>query len=422
MTTPARRGRVFRDGQFKSGPNRGKDRWGYVVDIQAPGQPRRQQRRRGFASKGEAVAALNEVCRDLAVGEFVPPKDLTLSGWFDSYVGGQEHAGELRPTTASLYRSLFKRHVEPRLGAVRLQDVGVEHLDALYVRLREEGRRDGRGGLSASAVRSIHAMLSGAFASAVRKGHLRRNSATDATPPKALRAETPCWSTEEVRQFLDQPIVRDDPDYPVVRLAATSGLRRGELLALRWEDVDLEAGVLEVRATAVEVDRVVRLGPPKTRRSQRRVKVGPRTVEVLAAHRQAQGGHREVMGAGWHDLDLVFPAIDGRLRRPTSLSIAFSKLAKRVGMPPGTLHGLRHRHESDLVEAGWPLHVVAQRMGHDVATMVSTYLHASEDSQDRIDVVEALLDGSRPPLMVLEGNAPEPSSPAAADQERRALP
>jgi len=261
-------------------------------------------------------------------------------------------------------------------------------------------------------------MLSGAFEYAVAKRLIRRNPAKSAKKPKPATPETPSWSPEQVRDFLGDPAVRSHELYALIRVAAYTGLRRGELAGLKWADIDFAASTIEVRHNAVEVQGNVTVGPPKTERSRRTVKIGASTVEVLQAHQAAQGAHRQVMGDGWRDRDLVFPRVDGLPRRPTTISLAFAALVAHTDLPPVTLHGLRHSHGTHLLEAGWPVHVVAARLGHDPATLLRTYAHAKDGSQDRIEGMEALLDGTPPALRVLDG---EDGSETGVEEPRRAV-
>jgi integrase len=142
----------------------------------------------------------------------------------------------------------------------------------------------------------------------------------------------------------------------------------------------------------------VRIGEPKTRRSNRRVKIGPDSVQVLRDHLAAQREHRLTMGAGWHD-GLVFPRLDGRPQNPVHVSAAFRKLVARCGLPAVTLHSLRHGHATLLLDRGEKIHDVAARLGHDASQLLRTYAHHGDDSLDSAAALESLLD--RPALRVV---------------------
>ncbi len=168
-----------------------------------------------------------------------------------------------------------------------------------------------------------------------------------------------------------------------------------------------------MRHNAVEVDGVVRHdAEPKTDRSARRVKIGAATVRVLRDHLAVQRENRLTMGAGWHDEGLVFPAVDGQVRRPVALTKTFAGLVRTTGMRPVTLHALRHAHGTLLLDQGLPVHQVAARLGHDPAMLLRVYSHAHDRSQDAAAALDGLLDGVAPTLRVVDPPAPE-----TADEE-----
>jgi integrase len=387
----ARQGRVYKDGKFTSGPNRGRDRWNYVVDVAAGGQPRKQQRRRGFASKGAAVDAMNKASRSAADGERVDRSTLTVSECVTRYIEHRLAIGAIRPTTAAGYRHVLAKRIDATIGALRVQALRATHLDDLYASLRTSGRDNGTG-LSAGSVGLVHALISGALRWAVKKNLVARNEATRADPPAADATETPTWTADEVESFLAQ--VRDDPDYPLWMMLARSGLRRGEACALTWEAVDLDAGFLDVRASLACVDGVLVMGEPKTRRSRRRVPIGPETVDVLREHRRAQRERWIALGVR-PQCDLVFPDVDGRPRKPISVTRRFGELVAKSELPRVTLHSLRHARETFLWDAGLPPHVIAAVQGHKASEGLDTYAHTDDASLAVVRSLEERGDARR---------------------------
>ncbi len=391
---------------------------------------RRQFRRRGFRTKGAAQDALNKAARAVADDEYVADEDITLDQYLDEYVADRVRLRKMRPRSADLNRRLHDNYLRDRLGAKRLQEIRGRDLDALYAFMLADGRRHGRAtrgaGLSPSTVRLMHSLVSGACNLAVKQGRLRSNPAKRASPPAVDSPETPCWTLRETQDFLALPAVREHSDYPVWWTASATGMRRNELLALRWAQVDAEAepGVIDVECSLLDIGGELSFAPPKTEKGERRVEVGGDTVEVLRRHRAAQDDRRRVMGDGWHEEDLVFPGVDGRARRPARVSVAFTRLVEKVGMRRVTLHSLRHAHETLLLDNGVPLHIVARRMGHDPATMLRHYAHVAPGSQRVAAGLEALLSGERQPLVALD--RPEGDGSRVTDETallaRRALP
>jgi integrase len=368
--------------------------FGYVVDVAAPGQPRDQQRKGGFARATDAHDAREKVRRAVRGGTFTPPSKLTVAELVEVDIETQLKLGKEKASSADTYRQALKRHIKPTIRNLRAQDLRASQLDALYGDLSAKG-------LSPATVNQVHTTLSGPFSRAVKRGDVAENPCRRASPPEKQTPETPSWSTAELRAFLGCDVVRDDPDFPLWWTLATTGFRRGEALGLSWDAVNLDTGIIDVRANAVLVAGEVVIQSPKTKRSRRRVKVGPDTVRVLRDHLARQREHRIAMGAGWHDDNLVFPAVDGKPRNPVGVSGAFHRLVERTGLPPITLHGLRHSHTSLLLDQGEKIHDVAARLGDDPALLLRVYAHHGRDSQDSAAALEHLLGGDRPALRVV---------------------
>jgi integrase len=330
----------------------------------------------------------------------------------------------MRPSTAELYRRLTDRHVRDGIGRLRAQDLRASHLDSFYGDLLTGGRRRATGehgeGLLPGTVALVHKMLSGAFTRAAKCGDVASNPCRLASSPSAAPAETRSWTIDEARMFFTHDVVRAHPDVVLFRLLWATGLRRGEALALQWDDVDFDAGVIQVRRNAVTVDGTVTVGEPKTSRSKRRVKLGPDACEMLRGHRAAQREHRVTMGAGWRGGNLVFPAVDGRLRNPDGVSKAFRALVAKTDLPAISLHGLRHTAATLMLERGVPVHVAAARLGHDPSVLLRRYSHAVIDSQDAAAALEGLLDGESRPALAVVPDEDEPTDESEPIIERNA--
>jgi integrase len=200
-----------------------------------------------------------------------------------------------------------------------------------------------------------------ALNNAVAWDKIRTNPASKANPPRANTARAHAWSAREVRQFLEH--VQDDRLAALWRLAVATGMRRGELLGLRWQDADLEAARAHVRQQALPTRGGVTFGPPKSRRSGRSIALDAATVEAMRHHRDLQHLERDLAGPPYQDHDLVFCNEIGQPIRPTKLGERFVKLRKYAGLPVGSLHTLRHTHITIALTEGIPVHVVAARAG-----------------------------------------------------------
>lgn len=336
--------------------------WFFVVDLPGVSGTRRQVRRRGFSTRGEAQASLTEMLASLQQGTFVKRDDLTLGDYLAEWTEALPASGR-GVATVSSYRHNLRLHVTPYIGGTRLQDLGAVDLDRLYRKLLTSGRRKGSGGLSNRTVRYVHTMLSAALTDAVSKGLLARNPAINATPPSAKSAKAPemaWWSPSELRAFLE---FTADHDLAVLfRVAGATGMRRGELVGLTWRDVDLDAARITVRRQLTSTDYVVREDEPKSDRGRRVVTLDPGTVEALRRLPERRG--------------LVFADGDGRQLHPESVARIFKRLAKRSGLPQIRFHDLRHSHVAHLIEAGVDPLTISRRLGHaSVAFTLDRYGH-----------------------------------------------
>lgn len=338
----------------------------------ADGQQRRQEWKSGFRTKQEAQRALNEVLTRLAQGTYVEPSRRTLAGYMtDEWLPAV--AARVRPTTQENYRILVQHYVLPTLGATRLQDLSPAALNGLYGSLLASGGRDGAG-LAPKTVRNVHVLIHGALSDAVRWGKVMRNVADLADPPRLPRREMKVWSAEEMRRFLKS--VADDRLYACWLLASTTGMRRGELLGLRWSDVDLRAGRVSIVQTATLVGHRVQFSEPKTARSRRSLALDSATMEALREHRKHQLAERLAWGSAYRESGRVFTREDGSPIHPELLADWFVSHAKRAGLPRIRLHDLRHSYATAGLAAGIPAKVVSERLGHaSVGITLDTYSH-----------------------------------------------
>lgn len=347
---------------------RGKT-WTYVIDLAPdPATGRRRQRSKGgFATKAAAEEAMREA---LARGSRTTQDGQRLGDYLDEWL----HAVEprLRETTANGYRMAVER-VKAGLGAVRLRDLSPLAIERFYADLLRNGGRRGQG-LSAKSVRNTHVALRKALADAERLELIDRNPAARARPPSSDRVETPTWTAEQVATFLRS--VSDDPLRALWVLLATTGLRRGEALGLRWTDVDLERGTLSVAQTLTAVRHQVVVSPPKSDRSRRRISLDPDTVRVLQEHRDAQQRDRQLLGL--NPATLVFTDAEGRPLHPDGVTRRFQTLVRRSDLPRlRGPHDLRHTWASLALAAGIHPKVVSDRLGHStIAITIDTYSHA----------------------------------------------
>lgn len=345
--------------------------WGYVIDVApdpATGK-RRQRTKGGFPTKKAAEEAMRKA---IASGSSAGGDAQKLSDYLDEWLTAVEP--RLRGTTASSYRIAVDR-IKGGLGAVRLRDLTPLMIERFYADLVREGGKSGDG-LSVKTVRNTHVVLRKALADGERLELLVRNPAARAKPPTGERKEAPTWTAAQVTTFLAG--VEEDPLYALWVLLATTGLRRGEALGLRWSDIDLDRATLSVSQTITTVNNQIAVTPPKSDRSRRRIGLDRDTVRVLRDHRRDQDRDRELLGSGPGSGPLVFAEPDGAPIHPDYVTRHFKTLVRRSDLPPlRGPHDLRHTWASLALAAGVHPKVVSDRLGHaTIAITIDTYSHA----------------------------------------------
>ena len=282
----------------------------------------------------------------------------------------------------------------PALGAVALKDLKPLHIQGHYTDALESGRLNGKGGLSARTVHHHHRILSAALKQAVRWRMIAINPAEAVTPPKPEETEIEILNDKELVTLLRA--AHGTRSYPAILLAATTGMRRGEVLAVRWRDIDIDAGVLTVNQAVEETKAGLRVKTPKTKRSRRNITLPALTVEALRRHRVRQLEDRLQLGLGRDHDGLVFTDLEGGLVRPPNLTKEFGRIVKRTDIRRVTFHGLRHTHITNLLADGVNAKVVSERAGHsNVAITLQLYGHVIPNMQaDAAARVDAALRGT----------------------------
>jgi integrase len=321
----------------------------------------------GFKTSRDAERAKVALLAKLDQGGYAEPsKRLTGAFLREDWLPGLR--AQVRPGTWAEHRSKVEVHLAPVIGQLPLQRLTPGHLNSLYADLLERG-------LSARTVSHVHATIRRALADAVRWGLVPRNVALLASPPRPGQPELMVWTAAELRAFLEH--VQGDRLAGLWHLAASTGMRRGEVLGLRWADVDLPAARVAVRRSLVTVGHEVVVSEPKSAKGRRSVALDPGTVAVLRSWRKQQAAERLAWGPAWTDSGYVFTREDGRALHPREVTRAFTRHALATGLPLIRLHDLRHTHATLALEAGVHPKVVQERLGHaSIAITLDTYSHA----------------------------------------------
>lgn len=361
------------------------DKWYFWVELEpGPDGRRRQLSRGGFRTRREAEKAFADIRDEVRRGKFVTPSRITLSDflrdeWFPAI------RATTRASTWDHYARIATGYLYGSIGERRLSELSPGVLNAFYAELLTSGRRYGvrtkGAGLSPKSVRHVHTMLHKVLVDAVRWGRLPSNPADKADPPKPRQAEMKVWDLDQIRAFLDE--VEDDRLSAAWLLMATTGMRRGEVVGLRWEDVDLDLGRLAIVQTHVLVNREVVVSEPKTAKGRRTVALDATTVAALRRHRTHQLEERLALGELWQETGLVFTHEHGGAVNPRLFSSWFTQRARAAGLPPIRLHDLRHSYATAALAAGVPTKIVSERLGHvSIAITLDTYSHVLPNMQE----------------------------------------
>jgi integrase len=378
----------------------------------------RQRSKGGFPTKKACQAALGDALADLRKGTFVEPSKRTVGHFLTEEWLPAVQAQGRRPGTVANYRIHVEAHVVPALGGIELQQLSPAHLNAFYLGLLRQGRRDGRA-MAPKTVRNVHNLVHRALRDAVRWGFVGRNVADAANPPAGKSPEPSIWTPAELGAFIEH--VRDDRLYAAWMLFATTGMRRSEVAGLRIVDLDLDAARVNPRMPRVLVDHQVVVSEPKTRAGRRSLALDPATLAALQDHLVVQAAERALVGPGYVDSGLLFTWPDGRPINPARFSAWFEQHISAARLPRITLHGLRHSYATAALKAGVPVKIISERLGHaTVAITLDVYSHVIPGMDElAATTVAGLILGDAPANRTLDRPIDKPVTSKPSSSERR---
>ena len=284
----------------------------------------------------------------------------------------------MAPKTLQVYRYMMEKHIKPALGACRIGELRPLHITEYYNQKLESGRLNGKIGLSPQSVRHHDRLLNVALKCARRLNRILRNPPEDIAKPTVPPREIEILNDQQATALL--AAVAGTRLYAPVFLVLRTGLRRGEILALRWTDLDLSRGTVTVQQSLEQTKAGLRFKSPKSKRSRRTVTLPNVAVEVLREHKREQAEERLALGIG--KSEMVFTRDDGSLWPPDKLSRQFGVVVCQAGIGHVTSHGLRHGHITNLLREGVHPKIASERAGHaSVATTLDLYSHAAENQQ-----------------------------------------
>jgi integrase len=392
--------------------------WQVRVRVGTTPGGRREFITRTYKKLGEARNFLTKTRQDRNEGKVVRESKLTLNQFLDRWLESVKQS--VRPQTAESYAFVLDRYVRPGLGGRRLEQVTAlaiqGHFQALAERVftrrvhapkpqkrDEASEKDitayvARGyKLSARTIRYAHSVLSAALKQAVRWRVLTFNPAADVDKVRQPRREMQALGADEAKRFL--AAIEGTRDEALFKMALFTGMRPGEYLGLKWQDIDMKKGAITVQRTLVKTSEGYHFNEPKTGRSRRTVPIPPSVVEALRRHKSEQLQQRLKLRSAWEQPDLVFTnELGGFVERQNLLHRQFRKALKAAGLPVTLrLYDLRHTAATLLLAAGVHPKVASERLGHASITMtLDTYSHLMPDMQrEASDKMDRLLVGKR---------------------------
>ncbi len=358
------------------------------VSYPDPTSGERRWHRKAFPTRKEAAAYEREWKTAQDKGRAMVPARIATRAYLEEWLRDVVAVGNER-TTHAAYRHHVERYIAPRIGDVALADLSPLRVQRFVAELVAAPCRFG-GTLSPATVRGICRTLHSALASAVASRRIASNPADGATLPKLVPVRRmPSWTAEEAARFLE--VAREDAHEPLWSLAVYTGMRRAELLGLRWRDIDFAGGALTVSRTRTVAGTVPVTKGTKSGRT-RHIPLAPAALALLADWRLRQAAHIEECHDAYRDQDLVCCSPYGDFWYPGTPTARFKKLVALAGVPAINLHRTRHTFASLALRAGEPLAAVSEVLGHaDPRTTLSAYQDIKPDQRRQVSGTVAAL-------------------------------
>ncbi len=339
-----------------------------------------------YGKEREDVARqLTKELNNLNMGTYFEPSKVTLEEWLEAWLEGRR--AHIAENTWSAYETMIRVHIAPNMGTVKLKGLKTRPIQNLLNKKYE-------GGLSARTVKYLYQTINAALRQAVKEQMIPFNPAEFCELPKAEQKEMRVLSVEEIGKFFE--VAKESPHYTAFYLDLASGLRRGELLGLRWQDIDFNKGTISVWQQLVKSKTKPRLvfKETKTPKSKRTIKLDPGTMGLLKFHQKRQEHMKDFLGPDYQDGSLVFCTEDGRPLDPDNFRRHLNVLLERAGVPKAGIHTLRHSYATLALEAGVSIKTVQENLGHaSIAMTGDIYSHVTarmkEESASKVGSVLA---------------------------------
>ena len=365
---------------------RSPGRWRVTVELGRDPQTGRRLRRRFtvVGSRTDALKKRREALSQRDAGTLIPADKVTLAEWLTSWLERHYSEGHVSAKSHDRYRVVVQRHLVPALGRLKLQDLRPDHISDAKARWLSGKRSTADQPLSGASVHKHLVVLRRALSDAVRSRLISRNPADLVSAPSVRsRTERRALTEDEIRSLVSA--ARGTRYDLPIRFTMATGIRQGELLGLKWEDVDLDAGTVAIRRTLSYIAGATIFAPPKTERSRRIIELSDVTVSALRQYRSEQSTRRLMLGPAWQEHGLVFPSTIGTPWLSRSLYRGYRGVLERSGISdPRSVnwHTLRHTAATQWLSHGVDIFSVSRRLGHASASFtMDVYAHLLKGQQ-----------------------------------------
>ncbi len=340
-----------------------------------------------FKTKKEANKWRIDTLHKVQRGLFYPGKKITLAEYLEEWLKARQ--GSIKHKTLFQYRRIVEMHINPILGKIKLNDLQPSQIQAFY-NIKVES------GTGVRTVRLMHSVLHCALNHALKLGIIYRNPSDAIYKPKVTKHEMSVLDENQVKALLIA--ARGKRLEVLFKVAITTGLRQGEILGLKWGDLDWDTYQLNIKR---QVQRVPEKGlvfsEPKTAAGKRMIVLGPDTIMYLKEHLKRQMVEREFKGAKWQDNNLIFPSSIGTPLDQSNLNRQYKQLLREANLPNIRFHDLRHTAESLMLKQGVSVKVVQERLGHsDAGLTLNVYSHVipgmQKEAAQKMDEITAIYE------------------------------
>ena len=357
-------------GHIRKRDTKNKTVWQVILDKGEDAEGKRLRDYYTLPSKKEAQAFLAEKLSESYKGAYIEPSQMTVRGCIEEWLKVYAYPC-LAANTIHGYEVNFNLHTIPYIGNIKVQKLSPATIQGMYQELEKKG-------LSPRSIRYVHTTLHEALKYACKMQIIPRNPAEFVSVPKQQKYEAHVYAKEEVANLLEAA-KRTRFDLPI-RLAVGLGLRRGELLALQWEDVDFKGNTVYIHRNLTCVNNQYLFGEPKTKSGIRKLSAPPSLMETLRHHKVRQMENKLAFGKDYQDNHLICCRQDGRSYHPATFSSSFGDFLKKHGLRHIRWHDLRHTNATLMLQMGVPAKVASERLGHaNISITLDTYTHAVKE-------------------------------------------